>query len=284
MVNGYTTATGTTPGVVANIYKLAVSGATGVALNTSGVAMGTANFNGGIAFLSAISGAGSNGIMVPNNPSGVTVPVYVSYGPVNTSGGVASGTTSQVLLEYVQYQTGSTTSYLAPAVGGTTITLVGSKPNVTLASSGSSLTAGSDVLIGTITVAADNTGDIALSAIPLTLNLNNGGGSGAFTGAKITDTGDVALANFTNPTCTSGTSCTSTGTWSGGNHYRITAGTSKTFEIRASISGTLIASSSLSASVTPASSFTWDDINGGGTGLTGTALYSYPSNSISIHN
>jgi hypothetical protein len=281
MVLGSTSSTSIVAGVPSHIYRLSTSGATGVAL--TGTNTGSASFNNGIAYLSSINGGA--GAMVPNNPSGVTLPVFVSYGPVNTSGGVASGTTSTILLEYVQYQSGSTTSFLAPegtTVAGTTITLVGSKPNITLLSSGSALTAGTDVLIGTITVAADNTGDIALSAIPVILTLNNGGGTASFTGAKITDTNDVALANFSNPTCTSGQSCTSTGTWS--THYRISAGSSKTFEVRASMTGTLLASSSLSFGLGSSGSFTWDDINGGGTGLTGAALYSYPSSSVSIHN
>ncbi len=98
----------------------------------------------------------------------------MSFGPVNTNGGVASGSTGQILLEYVQYQTGSTTSYLAPSVPGTDLTLVGSKPTITLNASTQALTNGNSVLLGTVTVTADNGGDIALSEIPLSVSLNAG--------------------------------------------------------------------------------------------------------------
>ena len=109
-------ATLTVAGVIGTIYKLATTGATGVALNTPGVATGIATFNGGIAYCHQSLVLLVAGVAVPNNPSGVTVPVFISFGPVNTNGGVASGSTGQVLLEYVQYQTGSNTSYLAPSV------------------------------------------------------------------------------------------------------------------------------------------------------------------------
>jgi len=302
MVTGWDTAAhqaaggSTGAGTPAFVYQLAATGATGVALNSPNVASGSATFNGGIAFISAITGASGNGIAVPNNPSGVTVPVYVSYAPVNTNGGVASGTTSKILLEYVQYQTGSTTTYFAPTdttATGTTITLVGSKPNLSLASSGTTPTATSDLLLGTVTVAADNTGDVYIKQIPLQLSINSGtSGTANITSVKLTDTNDVTLAAFTPGTCTAAANSSSGNcleTWTAGSYYRISAGQSKTFEVRATIAGSFGTSASVSFGLGTSSTFLWGDVNGGATAstgatLTGQALYSYPNSSVSIHN
>jgi hypothetical protein len=155
IVLGFTNQALSSSGVVSTIYKLATSGVTAVALNSPGVATGSATTNAGIAYLSAITGANGAGIAVPNTPSGVTVPVFMSFGPVNTNGGVASGSTGQIMLEYVQYQTGNSTSYLAPSgvtAQGTSLTLVGSKPTITLNASSQALTNGNSVLLGTVTV------------------------------------------------------------------------------------------------------------------------------------
>jgi hypothetical protein len=313
MVAGGTTV-GASDGVPTAIYQLATSGVTGIALNSPGVATGSATFNGGIAYISAITGATGTGIAVPNNPSGVTVPVFMSFGPVNTNGGVASGSTGRIMLEYVQYQTGSNTSYLAPSASGTTLTLVGSKPTLTLNSSTAALTNGTSVLLGTVTVTADNGGDIALSEIPLSVSVNagtSGTADVAVNSIKLTDTNGVSLGTYFTATnarltntsgSTSGSatevfgdpSCTTTGCTT--NHYRISAGTSKTFEIHANLSGdTFGTSATASVSLGTNTSFAWDDINGGsisdvaagGTvnaGLTGLGLYNYPTGSVSIHN
>jgi hypothetical protein len=300
-----------TSGAPAVIYQLATSGVTGVALNSPGVATGSTTFNGGVAYLSSITGASGSGIAVPNNPSGVTVPVFMSFGPVNTNGGVASGSTGQIMLEYVQYQTGSTTSYLAPSgvsAQGTSLTLVGSKPTVTLNSSTAALTNGSSVLLGTVTVTADNGGDIALSEIPLTVSLSvgSGGSTPHINSVTLTDTNGASLGgNFVALNGIGTTSATGLEVFGSGtaNHYRISAGTSKTFEIHADLTTTVFGTSATaSVSLGTSTSFGWDDINGAnlssvvvGTGvlsagssplplLTGAALYNYPSGSVSIHN
>jgi len=296
---------GGSAGVVGSIYQLATSGATGVTLNSPGLATGSATFNGGIAYISAITGAtGTTGVMVPNTPSGVTVPVFVSFGAVNNNGGVASGTVSQILLEYVQYQTGSSTSYVAPTAAtatGTTITLVGSKPNITLNPSTQALTNGTSVLVGTVTIAADNSGDIAISKIPLTVSLSSGTGGAAnivANGVVLTDTNGAALANLTSTNAGGAVTSTTASEVFGSataNHYRISAGSSKTFEIHVNFTGaTMGTSASASVSLGAPAQFVWDDINGANisnvatngtitSGLSGAALYSYPSGSVSIH-
>jgi len=299
MVAGVTTSGGSTPGVPAVVYKLAASGATAVALNSPGIATGSATFNGGIAYVSAITGGTSGtGIVVPNNPSGVTVPVFVSYAPVNTNGGVATGSTSTILLEYVQYQTGSNTSYIAPtdtSATGTTITLVGSKPNLSIASSGTTPTAPTtDLLLGTVTIAADNTGDVYIKQLPLKVSINSGtSGTANITAVKLTDTNDIALTGISSGgTCTAAANSSTSGciqTFSSGNYYRISAGSSKTFEVRATTAGSFGTSASVSFGLDTSSTFLWGDVNGGATAssgatLTGAALYSYPNASVSIHN
>ena len=314
MVAGSSSPSSIVTGVPSTIYQLATTGVTNVALNSAGIGMATAPFNNGIAYISAISGstnpncAITTGVCVPNNPSGVTLPAFLSFGPVNTNGGVASGTPAQVLLEYVQYQTGSNTSYLAPSIPGTILTLVGSIPTMTVNPVSNSLALGTDVLLGTVTVTASPTGDIALSDIPLTASVNDGNGGSGVTIAsgslKITDNNDVALAG---PVTTTNSSITTTGSSTNvfgsanANHYRISAGTSKTFEIHGTVSGTLGAGASISVGLGANTVFAWDDINGnnistvatngtisvnnlGGPSLTGALLYAYPNTSVSIHN
>lgn len=326
MVAGCTTTGTCTPGVPTTIYQLATTGVTGVALNSPGVATGSASFSGGIAYISSISGATlgtgtASYIAVPNSPSGITIPAFMSFGPVNsaTSGGVASGTNGQILLEYVQYQTGSNTSYLAPAVPGTVLTLVGSKPNISLTSSGSALTNSATAFIGTLTVTADNSGDIALDKLPLSVSVSVGNGGTIGTGVgvvKLTDTNGVSLgSNFTANAVSSGEYAEVFGS-ALANHYRIAAGQSKTFEIHADLSGitTFGSSATVSVSLGAPGHFVWDDINGNdiaNVSTTGTVtavatptlfgdgvsapssasdlaaggIYSYPSgSSASIHN
>ena len=246
--------------------------------------------------------------MVPNNPSGITLPVFISYAPVATNGGVTSGTAPTLLLEYVQYQSGSNTTTMAPAVGGTTITLVGSKPNIVITPATTGLTAGTDVLLGTVTVTADNTGDIAIASIPLNISISQGSsGPGNATivanSLKLTDNNDALLSTLTATNLSSTSTATSTEVFGSATstHYRISAGQSKTFEIRGTITGSFGTSASVSVGLGAATQFTWDDINGnnidtvstGGVisvtapqtvALTGALLYSYPTGSVSVHN
>ena len=171
------------------------------------------------------------------------------------------------------------------------------------------LAAGSSVLLGTVTVTADNGGDIALSEIPLSVTVSAGTGSpvivagtNSHAGIILTDTNGVSLgtdgSTFTARNSSGTTSATATEVFGSAtaNHYRISAGTSKTFEIHADLTGSTFGpSSTVSVSLGGAANFVWDDINGanisnvsttGGytSGLTGQALYTYPSGSVSIHN
>ncbi len=172
--------------------------------------------------------------------------------------------------------------------------------------SSQALTNGNSVLLGTVTVTADNGGDIALSEIPLSVSLNAGtsgtpviaASSGGVGGITLTDTNGVTLANFTATNTSGSTSKTATEVFGSAtaNHYRISAGTSKTFEIHADFTGsTFGTSATASVSLGSSANFVWDDINGGvlsnvsttgsiTSGLTGAALYAYPSGSVSIHN
>ena len=304
MVYGTTTAGGATVGVPGNVYLLSTA-PTAVDLTATGVAVGTGSFNNGIAYISTINGG--SGAIVPNNPSGITLPVFISYAPVSTTGGITSGTAPTLLLEYVQYQSGSNTTTMAPAVGGTTITLVGSKPNITVNAVTNGLTAGSDVLLGTVTVTADNTGDIAIASLPINVSISAGASGGSPTlsanSLKITDNNDATLAYLTTTNISTTSTATSTNVFGSaqGNHYRISYGQSKTFEIRGTITGSFGTSASVSVSLGSAGQFAWDDINGNNidtvstagaitvtgpqvTPLTGSLLYAYPTGSVSIHN
>ncbi len=245
----------------------------------------TAPAVGGTAYLTGLN------IPVPASGGGADVVAYISYAPVGPNG-IPSGS-AFIILTTVKYTSGSSVAYLNNlSVASPFMTLVGSKPNITLASSNVTLTAGTRVFLGTLTVTADTSGDIALAKIPVVASLNAGANSTAnITAINLTDTNGVALPNLTS-SC-SGTTPTNEcdQTWSSGNHYRIGAGQSKTFEIHANISGTLGTGASADTSIGESeglgseASFIWDDINGNNIGnLNGILLYNYPEGSVEIHN
>ncbi len=101
----------------------------------------------------------------------------MSYGSVGTSGNT-SGATSQVALEYIKYAIGSNTTTLCPTTFGAcgvemtgpvtapTMIIVGSKPVLGVVDSSVQLINGL-VKVGSVTVAADAHGDVAINNLPL---------------------------------------------------------------------------------------------------------------------
>lgn len=136
--------------------------------------------------------------------------VLVSYKNVGGTGGIVSGSTSNVALAYVEYQGGTgapktiCTAAVATAfsvvnnagtanlcdvtltagtVSGNAMTLVGSKPSVSVASATSttgkiSVNATPDVI--RISVTADTKGDIKLNELPVKITANPNGGTLTF--------------------------------------------------------------------------------------------------------
>ena len=264
--------------------KFTVTGTATDAVMSVKVGSVSAPVVGGIAWLQGLN------LSVPNGGSGLTVDALVSYAPVGTSG-VSPNTTSIVSLTYVKYTSGGTTATLSPSVAAPTMTLVGSKPTVTIASAlatGLVVSASVETKIAEVTIAADAKGAVKVNDIVFSTS-----GSGYSTNPTAIASPRIADGSTT----ISGTTCTPAslvvtcefGTSSNTDFdgYQIAAGTSKTFTLYGITTGAANTGSgtpTLSTSLTQAS-FNWDDssTNGvSGTNLSGTGIYTFPTNSFSI--
>jgi len=240
-------------------------------------------------------------LAVPNGGGGLTQDVLVSYAPVGTSG-VTPGDTTYIHLTYVKSVSGGvTTTDSSVDVAAPTVTLVGSKPTVTVPNSSSTgLNIGSvENKIGEITVTADAKGAIKLNDIQFSVGTSNlsaltltaariADGSTTITGSSCgqgdaTNTSQTVFCEFG-----TGTKTTTTGTGNVESNtdydgYLLAAGQSKTFSLYATVNGTLSGTNAASLSTSlVAAGFNWDDTstNGAsGTNLTGSLIYGFPTNS-----
>lgn len=227
-------------------------------------------------------------LSVPNGGSGLSIDALVSYAPVGTSG-ITPGSTSVVALTYVKYTSGGTTSVITPSVSAPTMTMVGSKPVLTLpTTTASGLSISGETKIGEVTIAADAKGNLKVNDIVFTVS------SSGFSTAP-TAIGSPRIADGT--TTIAGTTCTPAslvvtcefGTSSNTDFdgYSIAAGTSKTFSLFGTLTGAAAIGSGIPtvSSSVGQSTFNWDDssTNGvSGTNLTGTLIYNFPTSSFSI--
>jgi hypothetical protein len=234
----------------------------------------TASVAGGVADVSGLN------IAVPGTAAGVTIPVEVTYACF-IGGSVGSGCNltntpatprlAKVTLTAVEAMSGGTSVNLsALTLASQQMKLVSSKPTVTLAVSptNATLVSGSNIVLK-FTVAADAGGDVALMALPFTL-----GGSAAPT-AVTTVRADSANINSLGTPSLTGFTFTAP--------YTIQAGTSRTFEVEATV-GATPANSSAIGSVSPSTGLIWNDVIGGGMSLTGADINNYPTNTYSIRN
>jgi hypothetical protein len=114
-------------------------------------------------------------IVVPNNNSGVSVRVDGVMSTVGNNS-VTSGGTNLIALVGAEYTSGNTTSNAVLAATSTTATLVASMPT---AVKGTGLYFGtgalSGVKVGTVSVTANASGDINLTALPINVGMPTGG-------------------------------------------------------------------------------------------------------------
>ncbi len=264
---------------------------------------------GGVAYLTGLS------LPVSNSGSGLTQDVFISYSEVGTNG-IVSATTSSVALTEVKYTSGGTTTTFNPTVSAPTMTLVGSKPTLTVnTATVSGLNLAAENKIGEVTIAADAKGNVKINDIKFAVGSSNFTTLPTFTLARIAD-GSTTIAGSS---CGQGTASSSSQTifcefgttgdalasstdvatlesntdYDG---YTIAAGTSKTFSLYATVAagnaGT--GSATISTSVN-AAGFNWDDTsyavfagNGtdaspaNGTNLTGTLIYNFPTGAYTI--
>jgi len=248
----------------------------------------------GVAYLTGLN------LVVPQGGAGLSIEAYPTYNNVGANG-LASGTTSRVSLDYIKYSSGGTTSTICTdaldptctaeiAVGGVQanqMTLVATKPTLTVAKPAGTIVAVGNVKAIEVTVTADAKGDLRLNSLPISVGV----GGADTTVSTVADTVIVTRADNSTVTTTNTAFGTNKGgastiTFTGG--YIIPAGTSQTFlvyvpvtAITAGVSG----STSLSTSLGATAGFSWTDIAGTGVTFTGTTLvYGYPNTFTSTLN
>ena len=238
----------------------------------------TAYVIGGVADLTGLN------LPVPNGAGGINLQVYSSYGAAGSTG-TTSGSTATLALTYVKYQSGTTTGTTSPNVAAPTITVVASVPALTVATPAVSLSVGNVEAID-VSVTANTAGNVTLNTLPITLSATNATFSTSANTIIVKDQNGNTITT-TSTAISSSTSGTPVVTFSGG--YLMTAGSTTTFKVYvpvAGITGSGVNSSSIYASVAPASSFTWTDTAGNGVSGAGTGslINNFPTNNSVVHN
>ncbi len=222
-------------------------------------------------------------IAVPNGAGGANVDVFLNYTAVGSTG-VTSGTTATAAITYVRSTSGGTTSTTTPNVSAPTMTVVASKPLVSVNSTQQTgLILGAENKIGEVTISADAAGNIGLKTLVF-----NVGASGLSAAVDINDTTPVLRSGgvpVTGVTCAAGSAtgpitCTFTGTTGA----TITPGTPVTYSLFATVNNSAASGSTASISTqVDQSGFQWADVAGNSTTLrSGALVYNFPTNSYSI--
>lgn len=258
---------------IVNELKLKVVGPT--AASSARIGTTAVPFVSGVAYFTGLS------IAVPAGGSGTNVTVYLSYPTVGLTG-LASGTTSTVSLTYIKFACGGTSNTATVALSAPTMTLVGSRPLLTVVDSSDPLINGL-VKIGSVTVSADVHGAIAVNKMKLLFT-----SSGAATIPSATNNIVVKVGGITIPTTnttlalSAGGTASSTLTFSG-SAYSITGGTTTTFDMYVT-AATVAPTNMLTMTLGTSSGFIWTDTAGSGvaSAQNGTLIYNYPTNVSTI--
>ncbi len=281
----------TVTGTSNNIVSIAVKG-------SNGTVYGSATVDG-----NGVADIFPTGLVIPTGLGGAVITAVPTYATVAPNGGVASGATSIVTLDYVKATIGNTVVTPTTSVGARTMTLVASKPTVTIdGATRTGLVSGAQAKLASVTVSADAAGPINIDQIPLSITTTGGATLAAQVLVVRSNGGQSAVTNATTTSTTAGTSTTSTvnvtfcgstvpvSACSGSNTgYRLNQGETVTFDIYGTVTGTFGGDTSggVTTALGSASNFKWTDVNGGGTEAAGTAtlIFNYStSNTSSITN
>jgi hypothetical protein len=270
-----------------NEVKFGVTGpATQVSINGQ-----TANVIGGVADVTGVN------LSVPNGSAGVTVPVYVSYGPVGASGTGAiatSGTTSQLEITEIDYTIGGTShTSTGLTVTAPTMMMVGAKPVLAATTtSNTGLTNNSDTHLMDVTVTPTG-GDITLNVLKFTVTGSASSGTITLASPRLADSvtgttiSDFACTPSSATDITTGADFTCTAS----SGYLLSS--TKTFSLYGTPAFSAIGAAGTSSVTTKlkqdaGATFSWTDTAGGATTAqttnNGTYLYGYPTQTWSIHN
>jgi hypothetical protein len=245
----------------------------------------------------------SVGIAVPANYSGVNIPVTVQLACIGS--GCAAQANNPVQLSIVELTYNNGSSVVCDGAGAGAVTactatgtndpsaisatmsnsyLVSTVPTISLTSSSVSgaLTHG-EQQIGTFTIAAGNTGDIKVEAIPFTITLSTAGTASITAGSvHLYDANGNAL-----DVVPSNNNLSGSGTFTFAAPYKtITQSTSVTYSVYADIEGTFgtAGQTSVTFGLGDKGSFAWGDITGNVSPIAGTYINSYPNGTQSKTN
>jgi hypothetical protein len=273
-----------TNNVPATVQRLVFAVSAADSIQSVTVGSTTAAVAGGVADVTGLS------IAVPGTPAGVTIPVTVTYSCFvggNTGSGCnltnspVTPRTALVTLNTVEAMSGSTLITLSPAAASQSMSLVASKPSLSVNSTNASGLVNAEVKIGEVTVTADAGGDIQVTQIPFNVSVN-AATAPTLSACRIAD-GSTTVAGSSVSACAAGAVNAIFGS-----AQTIAAGTSKTYSLYATVGGMTGAAGtvSISTNVNTPASFLWNDVIGGGTAptLNGSLVNNYPTASYSIHN
>lgn len=237
---------------------------------------------GGVAWLQGLN------IPITQFGGGTNVTAYVSYSPVGISN-LPSNTQSMINLTSAKVICGSTSSVVDTTASGASekMFVVGSKPIVTVnTSSNSGLNLYTENKIGEVTVAADSHGNIKINDIVFNSFSSNINAVG-YLAPRIAD-GSTTIGFSTCAFTGQGTFLCEFGSSSNTDYdgYVIAAGTSKTFNLFATVTGTAANNQAVVGTSLSYGGFNWDDMatNGtSGTDLKGFHIYGFPTGTYSIH-
>ena len=239
-------------------------------------------------------------ITVPNGGAGFNLDALASYAPVGSTG-VSSGSLANLVLCYVKYSIGGTTSTYGTTdcssgtiSSGQTMTLVGSKPTVTVSQPSSVVLTAGNVEAIDVTVSADAAGPITMVSFPITSTISPSGtfSTGTANAFIVKDANNnvVAVNTTSNFSATAGGTATVTFT----TPRLIGAGNSETYKVFlpvATLGGTgTVPNTYMYSNLATGANFVWRDTAGqiGSTtvDVTGTTkIYNFPSTfTSSVHN
>jgi hypothetical protein len=224
---------------------------------------------------------------IPVSNGGTNVPVIVTYATVGNNG-VTSNATSGLMLTGYKFTSGNTTtSTSSKTVSTNLMTLVGSKPTVVFNDISRSAVVSGVQEIARVTVSADAKGEVKLITLPLSVTTS--GTTGAITSStstyKVYANGTLLTngTDYTNTLGVVGTSTTATGTITfAGTGYSIAAGgAGVVFKVYANVTVNADKYDGISSSIGANTLFTWNDVVGGVSNITGEKILNYPSTEIS---
>jgi len=231
-----------------------------------------------------VSGAATvSGLNIVVSSTGTDVPVTVKYSGFqnSTTGGSlqTSIASTKVTLTYIEATAGSGSVITdTPSVDSRTMSLVASKPTVSVSAGGTNalvLSAVAESKVGEFTVTADTNGKIAIASTSLSVSASGVNAGYEITNARIAD-GNTTISDAT---VTGSSTIVATFVPA----YEIAAGTSKTFSVFARVNGVDGGNITpyVTSVMTSGASFKWNDVIGGNTEQTGASIYNFPTNNYS---